>query len=63
MINDKQLIARTTIRKNEYNEYVVRAYDANNKRMSSCDYFTNDIDDARDTSRHMTRAYDEQNKK
>ena len=45
-------IARTTIRKQD-GEYVVKAYDANGKRMPEADYFTDDKTDAEQTAKVM----------
>ena len=33
-------------KRNEHGEYVCRAYSADGKRMSECDYHTDDLDDA-----------------
>lgn len=47
-------IARTTISKQD-GEYVVKAYDANGKRMPDADYFTNDKADALATAALMVK--------
>lgn len=46
--------ANVASRKNEYREYVVRAYDQHGKRFQDADYFTNDRTDACNTANAMT---------
>jgi len=46
-------ITSTTIKKHD-GEYIVRAYDANGKRMPEADYFTNSKTDAEQTAKAMT---------
>ena len=48
-------VARTTIsRKNEFGEYVVRAYDRHGRRLPDADYYACDMADARATAQQMT---------
>jgi len=46
-------IASTTIKKHNGGEYIVKAYDANGKRMPEADYFTDDKTDAEQTAKVM----------
>jgi len=46
-------IATTTISRGDYGEYVVKAFDRDGRRMPNADYFTDDLDDARNTSAAM----------
>jgi len=48
-------VAKATVskRKNEYGEFVVRAYDANGKRLPDADYHTDDKVDAEQTAKAM----------
>jgi hypothetical protein len=52
----QQTIARTKIstRRNQFGEYVVKAYDSNGSRMPDHDYYTNDKSDAIATAAMMT---------
>lgn len=51
-----EVIARTRVgtRRNQFGEYVVKAYDSNGKRMPDHDYYTNDKADAIATAALMT---------
>jgi hypothetical protein len=53
-------VMKVTLRKrrNDCGEYVVRAYDADGKRLPDCDYFTDDVDDAVATYNAMCSALD-----
>lgn len=42
-----------TVIKRLGDEYVVRAFDANGRRMAEADYYTDDYDDARGTAKAM----------
>ena len=45
-------IASTKVSKRD-GEFIVKAYDANGKRLPDGDYFTNDKDDAEQTAKLM----------
>lgn len=49
-------VARTTIRKNEFGEYHVRAYDGAGRRFPEADCFESDRDAARGTAAAMVRG-------
>ena len=51
------LVAWTRIVKTDYDEYRVLAYTSEGKRMKQADYFTPDLDDARETAKAMTHAF------
>ena len=42
-------------RRNAYGEWVVRAYDADGRRMPDADYYTDDLADAQATAELMVR--------
>ena len=50
-----RVVSRVTVsaRRNEYGEWVVRAYDQGGNRWPEADYFTNDREDADDTAAAM----------
>jgi hypothetical protein len=51
-------VARATVarRRNEYGEYVVRAYNAAGMRLPDADYYTDCKDDAESTAALMARG-------
>jgi hypothetical protein len=52
------IVTRVTLRKrrNDWGDYVIRAYGADGKRLSDCDYFTDNWDDAVETLRAMNNV-------
>ncbi len=52
-----RVVARVTVskRRNEWDEFVVRAYDQDGKRWPEADYFTNDRTDAIQTGDAMVK--------
>ena len=55
---DKQTVSRVVVssQRNEHGEWVVKAYDQNNKRIPGADYFTNDKNDAEKTAESVNNA-------
>lgn len=53
-------VTRVTIRRrrDEFREFVIRAYAADGSRLPDCDYFTDDWDDAQSTYAAMCSALD-----
>jgi hypothetical protein len=51
-------VRKVTLRKrrNDWREFVIRAYDADGKRLPDCDYHTDDWDDAVETARAMNNV-------
>jgi hypothetical protein len=52
------MLSRVTLRKrrNEWGEYVVRAYDRDGRRYPDGDYFTDDWEDAVNTAEAMRKV-------
>lgn len=57
MVGYVRRVARVTVarRRNEYGEFVVRAYDQDGRRYPEADYFTSDRDDAVGTGEAMVK--------
>jgi hypothetical protein len=50
----KRFVCQTTVRYiEEFDEWVVKAYDQHGTRLKKADYFTDDEEDANDTAREM----------
>lgn len=45
-------MTRTTIKRNKWDEYVVRLH-VNGRHIPEADYFTDDFEDAKQTAEHM----------